>query len=113
MVTAWFTGSPTPGARGPAVIEGHIDGTYGPSDFFKLGAVHPGDTVAVHRADGHTAHFRVYRAERYAKKDFPTGAVYGNTSGGELRLITCGGNLNPHTGHHLDNTVIYARLTRS
>lgn len=55
---AWFTGSPTPGQVGPAVIEGHIDGVgTTPSVFFKLGALQPGDIAMVTRADGRVVTF--------------------------------------------------------
>lgn len=107
----WFTGSPTPGQVGPAVIVGHVDARGGtPSVFFKLGALKPGDHVQVTRSDQRTVTFTVYRVERYAKDQFPTGAVYGNTAGPELRLITCGGPVDPASGRYLDNTVAYARL---
>lgn len=105
----WFTESPTPGEIGPTVIAGHVDGDDGPSVFYRLGALKDGDEVTVTRADGKAATFRVYRAERYAKDDFPTERVYGNTAGPELRLITCSGGVGPD-GHYLDNTVVYARL---
>lgn len=108
----WFTGSPTPGQTGPAVILGHIDGVgTTPSIFFKLGAVKNGDVANVTRADGRVVTFTVYRVERYAKDDFPTGVVYGNTAGPELRLITCGGTVDQSTGHYRDNTVVYAKMT--
>ena len=49
----WFTGSPAPGEVGPAVIEGHIDSAAnGPSVFFQLGAVTPGNDIEIDRADG-------------------------------------------------------------
>lgn len=107
---AWYSGSPTPGEVGPTVLEGHVTGPGGrPSIFFELGALQPGDLVEVDREDGSTVTFEVYRTERYAKDDFPTVAVYGPTSGAELRLITCGGEFDDLAGHHLDNTVVYAR----
>lgn len=106
----WYTGSPTPGQNGPAVILGHIDGvTSGPSVFYKLGALRPGNTVKVTRGDGTVLTFVVYRAARYLKASFPIQAVYGNTPGPELRLITCGGHFDPRSGHHVDNTVIYLK----
>lgn len=108
---AWYTGSPRPGQVGPAVLEGHVDTKNGPSVFFKLAALKSGETVQVTSQDGKTRTFTVSRVERYAKIDFPTLAVYGNTKAPELRLITCGGVFNRQTGHHLDNTVVYARLT--
>lgn len=109
---AWFTGSPRPGQVGPAVLEGHIDGPGAkPSVFFRLAALRSGDRVTVSRADGTQVAFAVYRVERYRKNDFPTIAVYGDTAGPELRLITCGGPWDPAIGHYRDNTVVYARLT--
>ncbi len=107
---AWFTGSPGPGQVGPSVILGHVDSVRnGPSVFFRLGAVAKGDSVQVTRRDGTVVDFTVYRVDRYPKADFPTAAVYGNTAGPELRLITCGGDVDRTSGHHLDNVVVYAR----
>lgn len=109
--TAWFTGSPRPGQSGPAVIVGHVDGSGGrTSVFFRLGSLRHGDRVTVTRADNSTVTFEVYRVARYAKSDFPTVAVYGNTDGPELRLITCGGQFDKAVGHYRDNTVAYARV---
>ena len=105
---AWFTGSPRPGAVGPAVIEGHVDGVHGPSVFYDLGKIDKGAKVHVERADGSTVIFVVDGVEAYPKDDFPVKKVYGNTSGPELRLITCGGKFDKATGHYVDNTVVYA-----
>lgn len=109
---AWFDGSPTPGEDGPSVIEGHVTWGGDPSIFFELGALAPGDRIEVDREDGSTAIFEVYDAARYPKDAFPTVEVYGRTDGPELRLITCSGDLDAE-GHHLDNTVVYARLVES
>jgi len=109
---AWFTGSPTPGQAGPAVIEGHVDSAAsGPSVFFALGALHPGDVAMVRRADHTTAVFRVDAVRRYAKDSFPTAVVYGNTDHAALRLITCGGAFDHASGHYRDNIVVFAHLT--
>ena len=109
---AWFTGSPTPGEAGPAVIEGHVDSAAdGPSVFFRLGALTPGDRVHVTRADGVTAEFTVDGVRRYPKDAFPTGLVYGNTDHAALRLITCGGSFDAATGHYRDDIVVFAHLT--
>jgi sortase (surface protein transpeptidase) len=111
---AWFHGSPVPGEVGPAVLLGHVDGTGGtPSVFFDLARLAEGDRVAVTDGDGSTSTFEVYRTQRYAKDDFPTMAVYGDTAGPELRLITCGGSWDSSTGHYRDNTVVYARMVTS
>ncbi|MDN6329782.1 MAG: class F sortase [Brachybacterium sp.] len=108
-LAAWFDGSPTPGETGPAVIEGHVTWRGDPSVFFELGALDSGDRIEVDREDGTVATFEVYDLARYPKDEFPTVAVYGKTDGPELRLITCSGDLDADE-HHLDNTVIFARL---
>jgi hypothetical protein len=108
----WFTGSPTPGQLGPAVLLGHVDSAEaGPAIFFRLGALRPGDTATVRRSDGTDAVFTVDRVEEYAKTTFPTLRVFGNTTRAELRLITCGGHFDPHLGSYEDNIVVFARLT--
>ena len=107
---AWFDGSPRPGDRGPAVIEGHVDSARnGPSVFYSLGALKSGDRIQVARADGSTVAFEVYDVRVVPKDDFPTLEVYGNTDGPELRLITCGGPFDRSAGHYEDNVVVFAR----
>ncbi|MFF0944826.1 class F sortase [Kocuria sp. CPCC 205300] len=107
---SWYTGSPTPGERGPAVLLGHVNATDGgPGVFAGLRSLVPGDTVEVAREDGSTAVFAVRRGEQYAKDAFPTQTVYGDTAGAELRLITCDG-YDPATGLFDDNYVVYAQL---
>ena len=70
----------------------------------------PGERIEVDRQDGTVATFEVYDTRaRYPKDEFPTVAVYGRTDGPELRMITCSGDLDADE-HHLDNTVIFARL---
>ncbi len=107
-VAGWYTGSPRPGAIGPAVIAGHIDSYTGPGIFFHLSQLRPGDRVYVRRADGTLAIFRVTAVRSYAKDRFPTPAVYGPTPDAELRLITCGGTFDPQLESYLSNTVVYA-----
>lgn len=108
----WFSPGPSPGQFGPSVIAGHVDSKAGPAVFYRLGALKPGATVKVGRADGTTATFQVDTVERYPKDKFPTTKVYGNsTNRAELRLITCGGKFDDRTGHYVDNVVAYAHLT--
>lgn len=107
----WYKHSPTPGQLGPAVIIGHVESiNKGPAVFYKLGDIKRGDTATVKRADGKKAKFVVTKVVEVKKATFPTDKVYGNTKDAELRLITCGGEFNSSTGHHLDNIVVYAKL---
>lgn len=113
-VAGWYNRSPTPGQVGPSVILGHIDSkAYGPAVFFKLGALKPGNTVTVHRADHTIAVFRVDKVAEYAKTTFPTHQVYGNIDHAGLRLITCGGTFNPTAHSYDDNIIAYASLVSS
>lgn len=106
----WYGGSPTPGARGPAVLLGHVNATGGgPGVFANLRSLKAGDVIEVSRADGTTASFIYVHGEQYPKNAFPTQTVYGNTDGSELRIITCDG-YDPVTGEFDDNFVAFARL---
>lgn len=107
---AWFRYSVTPGLQGPSVIIGHVDSKEsGPSVFFELGRLRPGDRAQVVRADGATVTFEVTEVADYPKDAFPTDRVYGPTRGPELRLITCGGSFDTGAGAYRDNTVVFAR----
>lgn len=109
---AWYDGSPTPGQSGPAVLEGHVDTIAGPSVFYRLGALQPGDKIVVTRADSSTATFTVNAVRSYATHgQFPTAQIFGSDlAHPTLRLITCS-NFDQATGHYIGNTVVFAHLT--
>lgn len=111
MQAGWFTGAPRPGAPGPAVILGHVNGGGQAGIFARLHKLTEGDEVLIGRTDGTTARFTVTRADQVSKKHFPTNEVYGNTDGPELRLITCGGSFDHDAHSYRDNVIIYATLT--
>jgi len=111
-LAGWFTGAPTPGELGPAVIAAHVD-WYGPGVFYDLHRMVTGDLINVERADGSTAVFAVSNVGQYPKNQFPTDAVYGPVSFAGLRLITCGGVFNDAIGHYEDNVVVFAELVSS
>jgi hypothetical protein len=110
---AWYEYSPTPGQVGPSVIEGHIDSYQGPSVFYRLGAMHPGEAVDVTLADGTLAIFRATAVREYLKSGFPTQTVYGPVNYAALRLITCGGDFDYATHSYLSSTVVFASLVSS
>lgn len=111
---AWYKYSPTPGQVGPSIIEGHVDSaSYGPSVFFRLGALKPGDWVDVTLADRQVAVFKITAVRSYPKSQFPTAAVYGFTDYASLRLITCGGSFDRQSGHYTANVVAFASLVSS
>jgi hypothetical protein len=106
----FYTGGPTPGQLGPAVLAAHVDSKQGPGVFYRLGAVKAGDVVKVGRADGSTTTFRVDKVATYPKDQFPTEEVYrGDFTRSEIRLVTCGGPFDK-VRHYLDNVVVFAHL---
>lgn len=104
----WWTGGARPGQDGPAVLLGHVDTSSGPAVFYRLHELEPGDELVVERADGTRATFTVTRTEQHPKQDFPTDRVYYPTLHPELRLVTCGGTIDPRTGHYRDNVIVFA-----
>ena len=106
----WYTGAPTPGQRGPAIIAGHVDWAGHPGVFYNLRVLRPGDQVIVARADRTAAVFQVRRVAEFAKAAFPTGAVYGNLDHAGLRLITCGGSFDQRAQSYRDDIVAFADL---
>ncbi|WP_308190915.1 class F sortase [Pseudonocardia terrae] len=109
----WYTESPTPGERGPAVLAAHVDWNHQKGAFYDLHSLKPGDEIMVDRADGSTARFQVRQVAQYSKDAFPTQKVYGDVAGAELRLITCGGELDRAARSYRDNIVVYAGLVSS
>ena len=106
----WWSGGASPGARGPAVIVGHInwDGLTGV--FGHLSQLRDGDPIAIVSAHGVTDHFTVTAVGVYPKGSFPTKTVYGPLRYAGLRLITCVGTFDPLTGHYTSNLIVFARL---
>lgn len=113
---AWYEFSPTPGQPGASIIEGHVDSARdGPSVFFRLGALRPGDLVGITLADRQVAVFRITGVRLFPKDRFPSGTVYsgGGTGSAELRLITCGGDFDARDHRYLSNVVAFASLVSS
>ncbi|MFI7100233.1 class F sortase [Streptomyces sp. NPDC050161] len=112
-LAGWYRGGTAPGARGTALIAGHVDTDEGPAAFHDLGSLKKRSTVEVRRADGRTAVFSVDAVEVYRGDDFPDAKVYGPSRRAELRLITCGGGFDGQRHAYRGNVVVFAHLTGS
>jgi len=109
-LASWYNLGPSPGEPGSAVIVGHVDSAkIGPSVFFNLGKVKPGDRITVSREDGTKPAFKVDSVQTYLKTSFPTQLVYAGERA-TLRVITCGGEFDKKTRNYLSNVVVFANL---
>lgn len=106
----WYTGAPTPGELGPAIIVAHVDWAGELGVFYDLRDLQEGDEITVTREDGSVAQFRATSIRQFEKTEFPTDAVYGDIDHAGLRLITCGGDFDPQARSYLDNIVVFAAL---
>ncbi|MCM0677251.1 class F sortase [Micromonospora phytophila] len=111
--TGWYDRGPTPGEPGPAVIVGHVDTKSGPSVFYDLHKLRPGDTVEVTRADHSVVVFTVDSVEHFPKDQLPAERIYGDEGPPGLRLITCGGDWLGGRAGYADNVIAFATLTSS
>jgi sortase (surface protein transpeptidase) len=106
----WFQPGPEPGETGAAVIVGHLNSTRGPGVFSHLSSLRRGQLIVVYLRDGSRVRFVARSMLRVSKSRFPTKLVYAKTAKPTLRVITCAGWLNPATGHHADNYIVFATL---
>jgi sortase (surface protein transpeptidase) len=89
----WYGLGPEPGARGSAVIDGHLDRPGGsPAVFWNLRKLRRGDSVMVIDTQGRMLRFRVLEVSLYQPQAAPLQAIFGNHPGNDLNLITCAGD---------------------
>jgi hypothetical protein len=106
----WFSGGPTPGQFGPALLVGHADTRTGPSIFHDLRKLKAGQRIEVQRADRSVAVFEVNSVEHFDKSRLPIQRVYGDYSRPSLRLMTCGGEWLGNDAGYSDNVIVFASL---
>ena len=107
----WYRFGPGPGATtGSAVLSGHVDDRdQGYGAFHRLGALAPGDPVAVDLADGGVVSYRVAAVTRVPKGDLPVDEVFARTGAPRLTLVTCGGPFDNDAHAYTENVVVVAR----
>lgn len=107
---SWFEPGPEPGDPGAAVILGHVDLNGSPGVFQRLHELRAGDQIIVLRPEGEQV-FEVFQVQGRPKDEFAPEVVQTQSGQPELRLITCGGELErtARGGRYLDNTIVSAR----
>ncbi len=107
----WFVSGPQPGGQGSAVIDGHLDRPGGyPAVFWKLRDMQVGERVMVMSANGKTLNFQVTRVAFYVPQAAPIQAIFGNSGGTYLNLITCAGDWIPSQHQTTLRQVVYTTL---
>jgi len=106
----WWEDGPLPGEPGASLIAAHVSLGGEPGAFAELDALAVGAEVVVDRVDGTTATYEVTSVEQFPKDEFPEERVYSYDGPTRLHLVTCGGEIDPDTGHYDDNVVVFADL---
>ncbi|MFF3202631.1 class F sortase [Streptomyces sp. NPDC002962] len=112
-VVGWYAAGAQPGARGTALLVGHVDTETRPAVFYKLSTLKAGETVRVVRDDGKVAEFTVDDVEVVQRDRFDARQAYGprQSDRAELRLITCGGTFDRVSRSYTANVIVSAYLT--
>ena len=118
-INAWtgvglYADGPYPGEVGSAVIDGHLDRPGGyPAVFWNLRLLHKGDIVKVETPGQATVQFRVTQVAFYTPAAAPLSAIFDNTNGHFLNLITCSGRWIPAIHQTTQRLVVYTSMVRS
>ncbi|MET8163057.1 class F sortase [Streptomyces sp. NPDC005329] len=112
-VVGWYADGAKPGARGTALLVGHVDTETRPAVFYKLSTLKAGETIRVVRDDGKVAEFTVDDVEVVQRDRFDARQAYGprQPDRAELRLITCGGAFDRVSRSYTANVIVSAYLT--
>lgn len=106
----WFEPGFKAGAKGNAVLAGHVDSLTGPAVFYELTDVKVGETVILTDADGREMVFEVKNLTSYETDEAPIEEIFGNSDKRMINLITCTGDFNRDIGSHEERLVVTAEL---
>jgi LPXTG-site transpeptidase (sortase) family protein len=106
-----YADGPYPGEVGSAVIDGHLDRPGGyPAVFWNLRLLHKGDIVKVETPGRATVQFRVTQVAFYTPATAPLAAIFDNTNGHFLNLVTCSGRWIPAIHQTTHRLVVYTSM---
>ena len=114
-VVGWYAPGPLPGARGNALLDGHVDWTNRETGipftgvFWELGALRPGAQVII--SDGVNEYTYLVTEKRRYYWDDPQGAsVLRATAQARITMITCGGIFDRATHNYSMRQIVIAEL---
>lgn len=77
----WYKHGTTPGAKGTAIVAGHVDNAHGPAVFYSLGTLKKGQRIEVTREDRRTRSSRSTPSRCTTTPTFPTRRSTGRRTG--------------------------------
>ena len=108
----WYEDLGSLGRGGNVVMAGHIDyWNVGPSVFYDLAALEPGDPIAVYGDDGQEYAYAVEWLRQYDADNAPLDEIVGTDGRDSVTLITCGGTFDYQNARYLQRTVVRASRT--
>lgn len=104
-----FNLGPSPGEKGSAVIDGHLNGKKGdPGVFINLNQVKPGDSIYVEDTSGSSMRFVIREIRAYDPGH--ADEVFGRGVGTHLNLITCDGAWDTLSKSYAKRLVVFSDL---
>ncbi|MFD1032458.1 class F sortase [Metaplanococcus flavidus] len=106
----WFEPGFQVGAKGHAVLAGHVDGLAGPAIFYHLSKVEAGEKVILTDKDGREMVYEIRKMASYPTAEAPIEEIFGPSDSRMINLITCTGTFNRNIGSHEERLVVTAEL---
>lgn len=111
--TSWYVHSAKPGQPGATFIDGHVSSSASSGVFYKLKDLRSGDEIQIEKGDGTRITYRVVKKVFYAydnvNMEQALAPVNPNKSG--LTLMTCAGDVMPHTNAFSQRVAVFAEET--
>jgi LPXTG-site transpeptidase (sortase) family protein len=103
-----FKYGPTPGEKGSAIIDGHVNNGFGLKAVFgNLENIKIGDDIYVEMKEGDKIHFKVTGTSLY-DYNAPADSIFNQNDNSYLKLITCSGTWIPEFRTHDKRLVVTA-----
>lgn len=106
----WFEPGFKVGAKGHAVLAGHVDGPAGPAIFYHLDKLEAGEKVIITDKDGREMVYVIREKASYQADEAPIAEIFGPSDSRMINLITCSGDFNGNTGAYEERLVVTAEL---
>ncbi len=113
FTVGWYKLGAKPGEIGNAVVAGHYDNPKGPSIFWDLKKLQPGNKIFISDNSGKELTFEVYNSEYYPYDNAPLEKIFGGAKDIQLNLITCGGVFDTKSRNYNERLVVYTRLVQT